>query len=382
MSEPLFIGIEACRKDFTVLVVADQTGVIKTADHFPERLNFHEMSKHKLAAEIYDLVKRILEPCGITVTQFIKEGGKICAGIRGVSTKYDRELGMREVWKAAGLWGDGRFATGDIEIIFSGATRSLEGGAIICQAGSVAMARTDKTISRVGGWGPMLGDEGSGYWIGSKALKALCQLRDGRLSVETVLARYVTEQLNTNRTWVDLLREHSSVSRRWTDALILLAHETREDNEFHYIVSSLAEAVFKAWYEHPTDPVVSLIVDNAAKTLIEQVGTAIETTGLSRKQMPLVLWGDFFRYKPSSGLSSPPFFDLVAEKARARWPQIQIVPPNNPRTMRPVIGALLHAISGSLLALPEQDVIERIEQNASEFNLFYTDAEMDIMTRT
>ncbi len=30
------------------------------------------------------------------------------------------------------------------------------------------------------GWGPILGDEGGGYWIGQEALKAVCRAQDGR----------------------------------------------------------------------------------------------------------------------------------------------------------------------------------------------------------
>lgn len=30
------------------------------------------------------------------------------------------------------------------------------------------------------GWGPLLGDEGSGYWIGQQALRAVCRASDGR----------------------------------------------------------------------------------------------------------------------------------------------------------------------------------------------------------
>jgi N-acetylglucosamine kinase-like BadF-type ATPase len=30
------------------------------------------------------------------------------------------------------------------------------------------------------GWGPILGDEGGGFWIGQEALKAVCRAQDGR----------------------------------------------------------------------------------------------------------------------------------------------------------------------------------------------------------
>ena len=45
------------------------------------------------------------------------------------------------------------------------------------------------------GWGPLLGDEGSGYWIGVEALRAVCRAADGRAS-RTRLTAPVFDALN------------------------------------------------------------------------------------------------------------------------------------------------------------------------------------------
>jgi len=51
---------------------------------------------------------------------------------------------------------------------------------LIAGTGSVAIARkNDGEIVKVGGWGRLLGDEGSGYWIGLQALKHYCKVIDG-----------------------------------------------------------------------------------------------------------------------------------------------------------------------------------------------------------
>ncbi len=51
---------------------------------------------------------------------------------------------------------------------------------LIAGTGSVAIAKTKSgEIIKVGGWGRMLGDEGSGYWIGMQALKHFCKAMDG-----------------------------------------------------------------------------------------------------------------------------------------------------------------------------------------------------------
>lgn len=53
--------------------------------------------------------------------------------------------------------------------------------ALISGTGSLAWGRrADGRDGRAGGWGPLLGDEGSGYWIGMQALRALVLAHDQR----------------------------------------------------------------------------------------------------------------------------------------------------------------------------------------------------------
>lgn len=58
---------------------------------------------------------------------------------------------------------------------------ALSGIILIAGTGSICMGvAADGQILRAGGWGAALGDEGSGYWIGSQALNLACQMADGR----------------------------------------------------------------------------------------------------------------------------------------------------------------------------------------------------------
>ncbi|MFO0942225.1 MAG: BadF/BadG/BcrA/BcrD ATPase family protein [Pirellulales bacterium] len=73
--------------------------------------------------------------------------------------------------------------------------------ALICGTGSLAWGRrgNDRSddpsrFARSGGWGYLLGDEGSGFWIGQKLLQAACHAADGRSS-ETDLLKAVLQHL-------------------------------------------------------------------------------------------------------------------------------------------------------------------------------------------
>ena len=51
---------------------------------------------------------------------------------------------------------------------------------VIAGTGSIAYGCAPEGFTRVGGWGPLLGDEGSGYDLGRRALQTAARMADGR----------------------------------------------------------------------------------------------------------------------------------------------------------------------------------------------------------
>ncbi|MBE3583802.1 MAG: hypothetical protein IMX01_06780 [Limnochordaceae bacterium] len=68
----------------------------------------------------------------------------------------------------------------DAEAAFVGALPGGEGAIALAGTGSFAYARRDGQVVVKGGWGPLLGDEGSGYWIALEALKAVIRAYEHR----------------------------------------------------------------------------------------------------------------------------------------------------------------------------------------------------------
>lgn len=73
---------------------------------------------------------------------------------------------------------------GDEEIALDAAFHGGPGILVVAGTGSNAVGRgSNGQVVRAGGWGPALGDEGSGHWIGQKALRsALRAQNEGRPS--------------------------------------------------------------------------------------------------------------------------------------------------------------------------------------------------------
>ena len=84
----------------------------------------------------------------------------------------------------------------DIEAAFASAPGTpAEGLALVAGTGAVAMRITDRhATTTVDGDGWLLGDEGSGFWIGRSAVRAALRMADGR-GRATVLAGWVGRSL-------------------------------------------------------------------------------------------------------------------------------------------------------------------------------------------
>ncbi|MDI3547802.1 MAG: hypothetical protein PWR10_1454 [Halanaerobiales bacterium] len=92
------------------------------------------------------------------------------------------------------------FITDDGEIAVLGAHAGRPGLVVIAGTGSIVygLSEDGKTI-RAGGWGPILGDEGSGFWIGLKALQMIIKAKEGRAEktslIDPVLKKLVIGSL-------------------------------------------------------------------------------------------------------------------------------------------------------------------------------------------
>ncbi len=107
---------------------------------------------------------------------------RICCGIAGVDATGLRE---RLQWGLEKIFGFGRIqVTTDARIALAGASEGpvgTPGIVLIAGTGAIAFGRNAKgEEARAGGWGPLLGDEGSGYAIAREGLMAVMRDLDGR----------------------------------------------------------------------------------------------------------------------------------------------------------------------------------------------------------
>ena len=148
------------------------------------------------------------------------------------------------------------FVETDAFISYIGAIGLEPGILLIAGTGSIAIGRrTDGSMIRVGGWGPIFGDEGSGFWIGREAIQAAFRAHDAGIQAEFISSVCESLQLNSI---TDVLTSWKS------GALTIRA------------IASLAILIFDLYPAEPS----RRILNDAAKQLWQLSKTAINLVGI------------------------------------------------------------------------------------------------------
>jgi len=143
---------------------------------------------------ISDVVRDALASCDMThVTPRV-----LCVGVAGAG----RETERNQLWQA--LVGRDLASElvihSDFSIALDDAFGDGPGVLLISGTGSVAFGRGPAgATARCGGWGPVCGDEGSGAWIGRRALSVVTAAADGR-EPDTALTGAILTAAQVNET--------------------------------------------------------------------------------------------------------------------------------------------------------------------------------------
>ncbi len=155
----------------TVCLLADARGLI-IAEARGTGANLHVAGEVGVEKVLHELMVEAIGDRGITPAA-------ICLGIAGVD-RDDEAQTVRAIMRRVGPRSRVVVANDALIALVAGA-KDAPGIVIIAGTGSIAYGRNQNgEAARAGGWGHMIGDEGSGYWIGREALAAVMRAADGR----------------------------------------------------------------------------------------------------------------------------------------------------------------------------------------------------------
>lgn len=80
----------------------------------------------------------------------------------------------------------------DARLALENSLKGNDGILAIAGTGSIGLAKKGEVVYRCGGFGYLLGDEGSGYSIGLSALRSVCLMEDGRMKKTDLYKRLLS----------------------------------------------------------------------------------------------------------------------------------------------------------------------------------------------
>jgi N-acetylglucosamine kinase-like BadF-type ATPase len=154
----------------TDCALADETQILARAQH--GSIKPLRVTAVQAEANMRTLLAEISRQSGVD----LKQVAVSCVGTAGVRLPQTKEWMQQIISRHAG--GD-ILVCGDETTALDAAFPGEAGVLVIGGTGSNILGRTSQGETfNVGGWGPALGDEGSGYWIGHEALKAALRAHD------------------------------------------------------------------------------------------------------------------------------------------------------------------------------------------------------------
>lgn len=279
---PSYLGIEAGGTRMVGLFDSGDGSPVRRAEAGPANLRL--LTDAQLAARFKE------------IAAFFPAPGAVCIGMAGVRAGSDRERIRRaaaRVWPKAPC-----LATNDLETALMAAETEANTPRVLVLSGtgSCFFGRTPEgKTAKVGGWGHILGDKGSGFEVGLRALKAVVYYldRDGEWSA---LGQRLLRALQLNE----------------PDELIGWAQNASKAD-----IAALAVEVFKAWAER--DEIATDILTGAARSLTKDAVTCAGKLAEPGQKVQFILAGGVL-------LKQPKFAQQVAALIGKQWRGARVTP--------------------------------------------------------
>lgn len=167
------VGVDGGGTKTTATVVGDDLGPVASATTGPA--NQRSVGMDMASANIASAIREAVRAADIS----LRDVAAICMCLAGFDTDLDLPVPQR----AMGLLDYSGVAIFENDVVgaWAGATEGNPGLVVIAGTGSTALGMNEHgDLWRTDGWDYILGDCGSGYWIGREGIRAAMKALDGR----------------------------------------------------------------------------------------------------------------------------------------------------------------------------------------------------------
>lgn len=209
ISKKYFIGIDSGGTKFEI-VITDSEKKILYKGKYPS-CHYSVFGAEKTTEVLSGYIKASLRKKGLK----IENCAGICFGIAGAREDFDRKK-LTKLFKKILKINNVTVVT-DAKNAITGAFNGCDGIILIAGTGSVLYGKYKGKLNRVGGWGRILGDQGSGFIIGREGLRELVKEYDERplRKSESIFSELVRKRFGiTSKNIVDkVFAQHFEIQR-------------------------------------------------------------------------------------------------------------------------------------------------------------------------
>jgi N-acetylglucosamine kinase-like BadF-type ATPase len=322
------LGINGGHQRASALLYVHGERLIRTA-HLDNSLNIHAVGVEATKSRLADFLTHILSENGISRNTFKSRLKRLVVAFPGAALEYDHKLAKKTVDTAL-------LRNAEIEIVddtWAGLfSHTLERRGICAFAGagaSVSIANGSFVRSKehkIDGWGPLIGDFGSGFDLVTRYFRGLGRIRDTNL--KSALFALIQQHCKTT-----IPIKHIDQVQPWFDVFV-----KQHSSEWRAHFSELAIPILRA-ADHllpasdDAKEEARVLVIETAKLMYQSIGLAIErfNDDFKRQPIPIVLQGGIFR-------NSKTYATFIKSKIKRLYGNDSIL-----ATRKPVHGALLLA---------------------------------------
>ncbi|HCO22265.1 MAG: N-acetylglucosamine kinase [Gimesia sp.] len=226
--------------------------------------NFNSCGWEAATEQVQRAIQSAFESAGTEAHQV----AAICLGMSGAGRTVEQQAWLR--WAEESHIAEQARVVTDAETVLAAGTPEGAGVALIAGTGSLAFGKNAAgENARAGGWGYLLGDEGSGYQIALAAMQGMARAVDGR-GPETRLQAAFQDALDLNDP---------------RELIGYLYHTDRERSD----IAGLSRLVFTA--AEQGDVVACEVLRQAIQDLTELVSAVVTRLHFSRGDYALALTG-------------------------------------------------------------------------------------------
>jgi len=324
---PYVFGIDGGGTHSRAILMTDKGKVVFVGKG--PSLNYHDIG----AGQVSSTIKRLFNDALSKAHARPDECKGVCLGLAGAGQQHDRDI-LQPIFND--LFGkESYLLMGDAQIALVGGTLSEIGIIVLAGTGSMVYGRNEDNVEgRVGGYGPLLSDQGSGYHIGLEALKMIVQYHD---------------DMEDKPDFHDLVFNHIGVERigdfiSWVNS----TSATRER------IASIAPIVIQAANED--DPLADEILNRQADGLAKCVDALHKRLSFPERA-DVVLSGGLFS-------DTSYFSQMLRRKIHYFIPGANVIAPK----LDAVVGAALYALSLANVAIDE-DLLDNVKRSFRECQL-------------